>query len=83
VDGPVVGDADIYLVDSIEECNIIAKSLIQFAGAVFAGVIVGAKVPVSLVSRTDTIENKKASLAIACVLADYYSRNDIWGEGRR
>jgi len=69
--GLVVGDADIILVDTIEECNIVAKSLIQFAKAVFAGVIVGAKVPVSLVSRTDTVKNKKASLALACVLADY------------
>ncbi len=81
VGGPVAGDADIFLVDSIEECNIVAKSLIQFADAVFAGVIVGAKTPVSLVSRTDTVKNKKASLAIACVLADYYLQNDIWGEG--
>lgn len=81
VDNAVAGDADIFLVDSIEECNIICKSLIQFAEAVFAGVIVGAKVPVSLVSRTDTIKNKKASLAIACVLADYYSENNVWGEG--
>jgi phosphate butyryltransferase len=82
VGGPVAGDADIFLVDSIEECNIVAKSLIQFAEAVFAGVIVGAKVPVSLVSRTDTVKNKKASLAIACVLADYYSENSIWEEGK-
>lgn len=81
VEGTVVGDADIYLVDSIEECNIIAKSMIQFAKAVFAGVIVGARVPVSLVSRTDTVKNKKASLALACVLSDYYSQNDIWGKG--
>jgi len=73
-DGPVAGDADIYLVDSIEECNIVCKSLIQFAEAVFCGVIVGARVPVSLVSRTDTIKNKKASLAIACVLADFYQQ---------
>ena len=64
--------------DSIEECNLVAKALIQFAQAVFAGVIVGAKVPVSLVSRTDTVKNKKASLAIACVLADYYDRNKVW-----
>lgn len=81
VEGVVVGDADIYLVDSIEECNIIAKSLIQFAEAVFAGVIVGARVPVSLVSRTDTVKNKKASLALACVLSDYYLSNDTWGKG--
>ncbi|MBU0984250.1 MAG: phosphate butyryltransferase, partial [candidate division Zixibacteria bacterium] len=52
----VAGDADIFLVDSIEEGNIVAKSLIQFARAVFAGVIVGARVPVSLVSRTDTVK---------------------------
>ena len=82
IDGPVAGEADIFLVDSIEECNIVCKSLIQFANAVFAGVIVGAKVPVSLVSRTDTTKNKKASLALACVLSDYYARTGIWrGEG--
>ncbi len=81
VGGSVAGDADILVVDSIEESNIIAKSLIYFAEAVFAGVIVGAKTPVSLVSRTDTVKNKKASLAIACVLADYCSQDDIWAEG--
>jgi phosphate butyryltransferase len=71
VEGPVAGEADIYLVDSVEEGNIISKTLIQFAGAVFAGVIVGAKVPVSLVSRTDSVKNKMASLAVACVVAEY------------
>ena len=77
--GLVVGDADIFLMDSIEECNLVAKSMIQFAQAVFSGVIVGAKVPVSLVSRTDTVKNKKSSLALACVLADYYAQNKVWG----
>ena len=78
LEGAVVGDADVYLVDSIEEGNIIAKSLIQFAGAIFAGVIVGAKIPVSLVSRTDSVMNKKASLALACVIADYYAEHKVW-----
>jgi len=78
IDNPVVGEADIYLVNSIEEANIVVKALIQFAGAVFCGVIVGAKVPVSLVSRTDTVMNKKASLALACVVSDYYTQNHIW-----
>ncbi len=72
VEGPVAGEADIYLVNSIEECNIIAKALINFADTVFAGVITGAKVPVSLVSRTDTMKNKKASVSIACLVAEYY-----------
>ena len=78
MEGSVVGDADVYLVDSIEEGNIVAKSLIQFADAIFAGVIVGAKVPVSLVSRTDTVMNKKASLALSCVIADYYREHKVW-----
>ncbi len=77
--GNVVGNADIYLVDSIEECNLVSKSLILFARAIFAGVIVGAKVPVSLVSRTDTVINKKASLALSCLLADYYYTHNAWG----
>jgi hypothetical protein len=47
----VAGDADIILVDSIEECNIISKVLILFSPAAFAGVIVGAKVPVSLIAH--------------------------------
>ncbi len=74
----VTGKADIYLVDSIEEGNLVGKALIGFAGAIFAGVIVGAKVPVSLVSRTDTVANKKASLAIACLLSDHYAKNQIF-----
>ena len=81
--GAVVGDADVYLVDSIEEGNIVAKSLIQFAQAVFAGVIMGARVPVSLVSRTDTVKNKKASLALSCVIADYYVQHKVWNGGAR
>jgi phosphate butyryltransferase len=78
----VAGDADVYVVDSIEECNVVAKSLINFADTVFAGVIVGAKVPVSLVSRTDTIKNKRASLAVACLLADYYGQTGLWESSR-
>jgi len=80
IDNAVAGDADVYLVNTIEECNIIAKSLINFADTVFAGVIVGAKVPVSLVSRTDTMKNKKASVSIACLLAEYYRTIAFGGE---
>ncbi|MCX6826156.1 MAG: phosphate acyltransferase [candidate division Zixibacteria bacterium] len=69
--GEVVGEADIFLMNTIEECNIVAKTLINFASTVFAGVIVGARVPVSLVSRTDTAKNKKASVALACLIAEH------------
>jgi len=74
IKNPVAGDADVYLVGSIEECNITTKSMIIFAKAIFAGVIVGAKVPVSLVSRTDPVIGKKTSIALACLISDYYRR---------
>jgi phosphotransacetylase len=71
---PVAGDADVYLVGTIEECNILAKSMIIFAKAVVAGVIVGAKIPISLVSRTEPVESKKTSIALACLISEYYRR---------
>lgn len=76
----VAGRADVFVADSIEECNVVAKSLINFAGAIFAGVVVGARVPVSLVSRTDTVKNKIAALALACVLSDFYQKHNVWGD---
>jgi phosphate butyryltransferase len=65
----VSGDVDAILVNAIEECNIVAKSLIVLVGAIFAGVVVGARLPVSLVSRTDTRQNKKASIALASLVS--------------
>jgi len=79
VTGSVAGEADIYLVSSIEECNIIAKSLINFSDTVFAGVITGARVPISLVSRTDTLKNKKASVSLACLVAEFYKNVNFGG----
>lgn len=67
----VAGDADIVVANSIEEGNILAKSLILFGGASFAGVIVGAKVPISLVSRADSAFNKLASIALAVIVSHY------------
>jgi len=74
IESPVAGQADVLVTNSIEEGNIISKSLILFGGAVFCGVIVGAAVPVSLVSRSDPPKNKLASVAMAVVLSDYLQR---------
>ncbi|MBC8277435.1 MAG: bifunctional enoyl-CoA hydratase/phosphate acetyltransferase, partial [FCB group bacterium] len=71
IESLVAGDADALIVNSIEEGNIISKALVHYIGAVFSGVVVGATVPISLVSRTDSSYNKKASIALAVVLADY------------
>ena len=71
----VCGDADAIVVSAIEECNVVAKSVIVLVGALFAGVVVGARVPVSVVSRTDTRENKKASIALACLVSAHRGEN--------
>lgn len=70
----VAGQADIVLAGSIEEGNILAKSLIQFAEAGFAGVIVGANIPIALVSRADPGFFKLASIALAVVVAHYIKK---------
>ncbi|MCX6640869.1 MAG: phosphate acyltransferase [bacterium] len=74
IDSQVAGQADVLIVNSVEEGNITGKALINFDDAVFCGVIVGAAVPVSLVSRTDPPRNKLASVSIAVVLSDYLAQ---------
>jgi phosphate butyryltransferase len=71
----VAGKADMIMVHTLEEGNILAKTLIQFGGAIFMGVIAGAKVPISLVSRSDSMLNKMSSIALAVCLADYQRRD--------
>jgi len=65
----VVGDPDIMVSHGIEEINIGVKALCKLRNATFMGVIAGAQVPLSLVSRTDPPRNKLASLALAAVMA--------------
>lgn len=65
----VAGDADILLVPVIEVGNGIGKALTYFANADSAGIIMGAKVPVVLVSRADTHEAKLNSIALGSVIA--------------
>ncbi|MTI49485.1 MAG: bifunctional enoyl-CoA hydratase/phosphate acetyltransferase [Firmicutes bacterium] len=67
----VAGDADILLVPNIETGNGIGKSLTYFANAESAGIIMGAKAPVVLVSRADTHEAKLNSIALGSLIAAY------------
>ena len=65
----VAGDADVLLVPNIEVGNGIGKALTYLANAESAGVIMGAKVPVVLVSRADTAEVKLYSIALGSIIA--------------
>ncbi len=65
----IAGDTDVLLVPTIEVGNGIGKTLTYLAGASSAGVIMGAKVPVVLVSRADSFESKLNSIALGSVIA--------------
>lgn len=67
----IAGDTDVLLVPTIEVGNGIGKTLTYLAGAESAGIIMGAKVPVVLVSRADSYEAKLNSIALGSVIAAY------------
>lgn len=65
-DGPIQGDADILLFDNIEAGNNTIKAMVQFGDWIFGGVIIGARVPVIVNSRSDSDVSKLFSIACAC-----------------
>ncbi|GAB6085387.1 phosphate butyryltransferase [Alkaliphilus crotonatoxidans] len=69
IDHPVAGYADILLAPDIEAGNVLYKSMVFFAKAKNAGVIVGAKAPVVLTSRADSDEAKLYSIALGVLCA--------------
>jgi phosphate butyryltransferase len=64
------GNADIILVPYYEVGNALGKALTYFAGAKSAGIVMGAKVPIVLVSRADSYESKLLSIALGSVIAN-------------
>lgn len=69
INHPVAGYADILMVPVIEAGNMLYKSMVFFARAKNAGIIVGAKAPVVLTSRADSDEAKLNSIAIGVLMA--------------
>jgi phosphate acetyltransferase len=66
---PVSGDADILLVPDLEAGNMLAKELTFLANADAAGIVLGARVPIMLTSRADSVRARLASAAIASIYA--------------
>lgn len=64
-DSPVAGDADIVIGPDITTMNVLGKSLTILAGAKMAGLIMGASVPIVMVSRGSTEEEKVFSIVVA------------------
>jgi len=68
IESRIAGETDLYLVPNIDAGNIMGKTLVCLARAKMAGVVLGAKAPIVLVSRSDNAESKLNSLALACSL---------------
>ena len=66
---PGAGDADLLLVTNYEMGNAIYKTALCLTGCRAAGLIIGAKVPIILVSRSDSADSKLASIALGAVIA--------------
>jgi phosphate acetyltransferase len=66
---PVAGRANILVVPDLEAGNMLAKSLSFLAGADAAGIVLGARVPIILTSRADTVIARLASCAVAQLVA--------------
>src|ERR1700759_2680778 len=66
----VAGHANVLVVPDLEAGNMLAKSLSFLAGADSAGIVLGARVPIILTSRADSLMARLASCAIAALLAE-------------
>lgn len=67
--GPVAGRADILLVPDLKTGNVLHKSLVYFSYRKNAAVVLGAAAPIIMTSRTDSVETKVLSVALALLLA--------------
>lgn len=66
---PVAGDPDILLAPDLEAANILAKQLSFLANADSAGLVLGARVPIILTSRADSVRSRIASCGVAMLAA--------------
>jgi len=71
---PVAGDADILLAPGLAAGNMLYKALTYLAHARIAGLVLGARVPVLLTSRADSLESRVYSCALAALVA--HTRGD-------
>jgi len=74
IDSPVSGATDIAVLPGLEAGNILYKSLVYISKATAGGVVMGAKIPVILTSRADSVHSRISSAAVAR-LVNYTARN--------
>ncbi len=70
IEAPVAGSADILIVPNIDSGNALFKMMVHFMGACAAGIVLGAKVPILLSSRSDPPSARLASAALAAIVSN-------------
>lgn len=69
ISSQLVENTDVFIAPEIEAANILYRAILYFAGGESGGVVVGARVPLILLSRAETPETKLRSIAIAMLVA--------------
>ncbi len=69
IESPLVENTDVFIAPDIEAANILYRAILYFAGGESGGIVVGAKVPLVLLSRAESPETKICSMAIGTLLA--------------
>lgn len=69
INSPVVESTDVFLAPDIEAANILYRAIVYFAKAESGGIVLGARVPLVLLSRAETPETKVRSMALGVLAA--------------
>jgi phosphotransacetylase len=77
INSTVAGDVDIVLAPDLDAGNILAKDLEYLAGATLAGIVIGARVPLMLTSRSDPPAARLISAAIAVLLHQHWDSGSV------
>jgi len=74
IQSPVVEATDIFIAPDIEAANILYRAILYFAKGESGGIVVGARVPLVLLSRAETPETKIHSIALALLVQHHQRR---------
>lgn len=83
LDGPVAGNADILIVPDVRMGNGLHKSLVYFARKKVPALVMGARVPIIFNSRSDPMESRLLSVALAAYLLSNPPAANLPGHGRQ
>lgn len=79
IESKIAGDPDILLAPDLEAGNMLAKQLIYLAGSQAAGMVLGARVPIVLTSRSDPAPARIASCVLCVLLANAQQKKTAQG----